>query len=65
MNRKTILWASIAAGVASLAVSPVVLAQDQEAEEASVFEEVIVTATKREQSIYEVPVAITAFTDET
>lgn len=65
MNRKTILWASIAAGVASLAVSPVVLAQDQEAEEASVFEEVIVTATKREQSIYEVPVAITAFTEET
>ncbi|MGA0265013.1 MAG: TonB-dependent receptor [Lysobacterales bacterium] len=65
MNRKTILWASIAAGVASLAVSPVVLAQDQEAEETSVFEEVIVTATKREQSIYEVPVAITAFTEET
>jgi iron complex outermembrane receptor protein len=65
MNQKTILWASIAAGVASLAVSPVVLAQDQEAEETSVFEEVIVTATKREQSIYEVPVAITAFTEET
>lgn len=30
-----------------------------------VFEEIIVTATKREQSLYEVPVAITAFSADT
>ena len=37
----------------------------QEEQEAAVFEEVIVTATKREQSIYEVPVAVSAFTAAT
>ncbi len=35
------------------------------ADEASVFEEVTVTAKKREQSIYEVPTAISAFTAAT
>ncbi len=34
-------------------------------ESASAFEEVIVTAQRREQSIYDVPVAISAFTPET
>jgi iron complex outermembrane receptor protein len=41
----------------SLAASPAVLAQ-----ETPLFEPVIVTAQKREQNIYEVPVAISAFT---
>lgn len=36
----------------------------QEAQEATVFEEVIVTATKREESIYAVPMAISAFTED-
>ena len=44
---------------------PVNVAFAQEAQEASVFEEVIVTATKREQSIYDVPVAVSAFTAAT
>ena len=35
------------------------------AQETTVFEPVIVTAQKREQNIYEVPVAISAFTAET
>jgi len=43
--------------ICSLIASPAVLAQ-----ETPLFEPVIVTAQKREQSIYEVPVAISAFT---
>ena len=39
--------------------------QASAAEETTVFEPVIVTAQKREQSIYDVPVAISAFTAET
>ena len=40
-------------------------AQTSAAQETTVFEPVIVTAQKREQNIYEVPVAISAFTAET
>jgi iron complex outermembrane receptor protein len=40
-------------------------AQTAAAQETTVFEPVIVTAQKREQNIYEVPVAISAFTAET
>ena len=43
-------------------MAPAALAQE---EDDSVFETVIVTAQKREQSIYDVPVAISAFTPET
>ena len=39
--------------------------QSAVAQETTVFEPVIVTAQKREQNIYEVPVAISAFTAET
>ena len=42
---------------ASLAFSPMALAQDDDA----LIEEIMVTATKREAGIYEVPVAISAF----
>jgi len=42
---------------ASLAFSPLALAQDDDA----LIEEIMVTATKREASIYEVPVAVSAF----
>ena len=47
--------------VTSLALSQSGFAQGNE----PIFEEVIVTAKKREQSIYEVPAAITAFSAET
>lgn len=63
MNRKRILLSAIALALAS--GLPVSVAFAQEAQEATVFEEVIVTATKREQSIYDVPVAVSAFTAAT
>ena len=54
---KGLLCVSVAA---SLAISPLALAQDDEA----LIEEIMVTATKREASIYEVPVAVSAFQGE-
>ncbi|MBT8068049.1 MAG: TonB-dependent receptor [Gammaproteobacteria bacterium] len=48
---------SVALFTASLVISPLALAQDEDA----LIEEIMVTATKREQSIYEVPVAVSAF----
>ena len=48
---------------AAMVLSNVAVAQQSEDE--PVFEEVIVTAKKREQSIYEVPAAISAFSFET
>jgi iron complex outermembrane receptor protein len=44
-------------GVAGLLLSPALIAQQAE----SLFDEITVTAAKREQSIYEVPIAISAF----
>ncbi len=60
MYAKKLLMSAIGLSLAGSFASTTALAQNDQ--EASVFEEVIVTATKREQSIYEVPVAITAFT---
>ena len=60
MNKKRLLLSAI--GLALASGLPVNVAFAQEAQEATVFEEVIVTATKRAQSIYDVPVAISAFT---
>jgi iron complex outermembrane receptor protein len=48
----------------ALGVGPAALAQEPEDDD-SVFDTVIVTAQKREESIYDVPVAISAFTPET
>jgi iron complex outermembrane receptor protein len=63
MNYCNQVTATIAA--LSLSAAGMVLAQDQDdVSEASVFEEVIVTATRREESIYEVPVAVSAFTED-
>jgi len=62
MNKKRLLLSAI--GLALANGLPINVAFAQEAQEATVFEEVIVTATKRSQSIYDVPVAISAFTAE-
>ncbi|MDX2419093.1 MAG: Plug domain-containing protein, partial [Xanthomonadales bacterium] len=61
MNKKAWTIAAIAATAASFVISPPLLAQTND-DENGLLEEVIVTATKREESIFEVPIAITAFT---
>jgi iron complex outermembrane receptor protein len=58
MNKKKLALVLGAVPVAGLGFHPLVAAQEAEK---PVFEEVIVTAQKREQSIYDVPVAISAF----
>ncbi|MGD9264793.1 MAG: TonB-dependent receptor [Lysobacterales bacterium] len=58
------LFTAIAAGLLVITLSPTVLAQDAEEEDSGVLEEVIVTATRREESLMEVPIAVTAFTGE-
>lgn len=64
MNKKNLAILTCAAPLCALSVVPAALAQAPE-EDDSVFDTVIVTAQKREQSIYDVPVAISAFTPET
>ncbi len=65
MNRKQLAIATIAVSLGGgLSANPA-LAQGQEASEAEVWEEVLVTATRREESIFDVPVAVSAFTEET
>jgi iron complex outermembrane receptor protein len=58
MKKKNLAMLMTAVPIAGLAFSPAAFAQDM-------FEPVIVTAQKREQSIYEVPVAISAFNADT
>ncbi len=60
MNKK-----SLAIFVTALPIGALGASQVAVAEETSVFEPVIVTAQKREQSIYDVPVAISAFSPDT
>ena len=62
MNKKAWTLAAIAATATSLLISPKLMAQANDENDDGLLEEVIVTATKREESIYEVPIAITAFT---
>ncbi len=64
MIKKHLPAACAALGLLGPAATGVALAQDQEDAEAAVFEEVIVTATKREESIYDVPVAVSAFAED-
>ena len=59
MHKKNLAMA-VAASLGTLAAAGSAIAQ-----ETTVFEPVIVTAQKREQNIYEVPVAISAFTADT
>ncbi|MBX3703752.1 MAG: TonB-dependent receptor [Steroidobacteraceae bacterium] len=58
MKKKNLAAMMTAAPIAGLAFSPAAFAQD-------LFEPVIVTAQKREQSIYDVPVALSAFNADT
>jgi len=53
---------AIATGLLAMTLTPSVLAQSEQAEadEARVLEEVIVTATRREESLMEVPISVTA-----
>jgi len=60
MNKKNLALMMFAT-LGALGVVPAALAQEPDD---SVFDTVIVTAQKREQSIYDVPVAISAFTPE-
>jgi iron complex outermembrane recepter protein len=62
MNKKELALVLGAMPVAGLGLGQAALAQGAEK---PVFEEVIVTAQKREQSIYDVPVAISAFSADT
>ena len=65
MRRKPLYLATIAAVVGLATVTPVA-AQNTEAEStASELDEITVTATKREAGIYDVPLAISAFTEQT
>ena len=63
MNKKRLLISSIGLTLITGTLGNVALAQQDQ--EATVFEEVIVTATRRAESIYEVPVAVSAFTSAT
>ncbi|MDP9199311.1 MAG: TonB-dependent receptor plug domain-containing protein, partial [Pseudomonadota bacterium] len=58
MNKKNLALVLGAIPVATIGFHPAAAAQESDK---PVFEEVIVTAQKREQSIYDVPVAISAF----
>ncbi len=61
-------WAILvlAASLAGTGLGQPVLAQTGEAsDERGLLEEIFVTATKREQSIYDVPLAVSAFTEDT
>ncbi len=62
MNNKILaiaMWAAVGVGA-----SVPVLAQNDTDSSSNLLEEIIVTATKREQSIYDVPIAMTAFTED-
>ena len=65
MNHKLKLFAScalVAAAISSFA--GIAAAAEAETANSNQIEELVVTAEKREQSVQDVPVAISAFTDE-
>ena len=60
MTLKYLSLSVVTLACAGLGLAPAVLAQDSEGQ----FEEITVTATKREQNIYEVPMSISAFSGD-
>ena len=62
MNKRMLVVAMLAA--LGTGTSVPALSQTTNATDSDLLEEVIVTATKREQSIYEVPIAVSAFTED-
>jgi iron complex outermembrane receptor protein len=77
VNLKKLLTLAIAVSLLGVSAAPVARAQDEAAEEApqpaedeelaeeAIFEDIVVTATRREENIFEVPLAISVFTSET
>ena len=61
MNKRNLAIMMSAVPIGAISMGQAAVAQETD----SVFETVIVTAQKREQSIYDVPVAMSAFTPET
>ncbi len=61
MKKRNLAVILCIAPLGALVVAPAALAQ---ADDDSIFDTVIVTAQKREQSIYDVPVSVSAFTPE-
>ncbi|MCH7503736.1 MAG: TonB-dependent receptor [Proteobacteria bacterium] len=61
INNNYLPFSVLAASLVALGAAPVAVAQTED----SVFEEVIVTATKRAENIYDVPMAVSAFTEDT
>ena len=57
INNKYLPLSALAVSLVAMATAPAALAQNED----SLFEEITVTATKREQNIYEVPIALSAF----
>ena len=64
MKSKQLLMTTIVAGLAGGMFSNIAVAQGAAASGDAVFEEVIVTATKRAENIYDVPMAVSAFTED-
>jgi iron complex outermembrane recepter protein len=66
MYRRLVSGRSVAAALTAFVVSAPLVAQDAptaQAESASGLEEVVVTARKREESLQEIPIAVTAFSE--
>jgi len=63
-NSRKKLYLSVIAGIVSLSAASLVYAQDNEANSEGVLEEVIVTATKRAESIQDVPLSIATVSGE-
>ena len=63
-NSRNKLYLSVLAGIMTISGSSLIYAQDDEAYSDSVLEEVIVTATKRAESIQDVPLSIATLSGE-